>query len=274
MTGWTANQAMGEPVQRVFHIVNEQTGQPMEDVVGRILLDGGPVPLAEHAALVTKNGATLPVEDSASPILDAEGKVIGVALVFQYVTEKRRTQEAMQKYRATLEQRAVERTAMAKNQAMQLRQVALELSDTEERERKRYKYYEIRIWACQCVKARNDKIDTFMIVLSCPSLYVFLALLFNLANVVFDGHAFKQSLPFHRVISSTRSELAQKANRIDDSEFFYQNIRGAPGCIGNGLKGYHFDCQTLLKLILLIYNPKIWSLSNQNFFVYFVSFRG
>ena len=139
MTGWTANQAgMGEPVQRVFHIVNEQTGQPMEDFVGRILLDGGPVPLAEHAALVTKNGATLPVEDSASPILDAKGKVIGVALVFQYVTEKRRTQEAMQKYRATLEQRAVERTAMAKTQAMQLRQVALELSDTEERERKRY----------------------------------------------------------------------------------------------------------------------------------------
>ncbi len=138
MTGWKAEQAMGEPVLRVFRIVDEQTGQPMEDIVERILREGGPVPLAEHAALVAKDGTTLPVEDSASPILDAEGKVIGVVLVFQDVTEKRRTQETLQKYRATLEQRVAERTTMAETQAMQLRQLALELSDTEDRERKRF----------------------------------------------------------------------------------------------------------------------------------------
>ena len=48
--------------------------------------------LANHAALVTKDGSTVPVEDSAAPILDAAGRVIGVVLVFHDVTEKRRAE--------------------------------------------------------------------------------------------------------------------------------------------------------------------------------------
>ena len=95
LTGWTTEAAAGQPVQGVFHIVNEQTGQALEEPVARVLRERRAVGLANHAALVTKDGRTVPVEDSAAPILDATGQVVGVVLVFHDVTGKRRAEAAL-----------------------------------------------------------------------------------------------------------------------------------------------------------------------------------
>jgi PAS domain S-box-containing protein len=95
LTGWKVEDAMGRPVTDVFRIVNEQTDQPLEAPVARVLREGRTVALANHAALVTKNGSTVPVEDSAAPILDAAGQVIGAVLVFHDVTDKRRAEEEL-----------------------------------------------------------------------------------------------------------------------------------------------------------------------------------
>ena len=83
------------PSRTCFDIVNEQTGEPLEEPVARVLRGGRAVALANHAALVTKDGRTVPIEDSAAPILDAAGQVIGVVLVFHDVTEKRRAEETL-----------------------------------------------------------------------------------------------------------------------------------------------------------------------------------
>ena len=64
LTGWKAAEAAGQPVQCVFHIVNEQTGEPLEEPVARVLREGRAVELANHAAVVTKDGRTIPIEDS------------------------------------------------------------------------------------------------------------------------------------------------------------------------------------------------------------------
>ncbi len=96
LTGWKAEEAMGRPVASVFRIVDEWSGQPLEEPVACVLREGCVVALANHAALVTKDGRTVPVEDSAAPILDAAGQVIGAVLVFHDVTEKRRSLEALQ----------------------------------------------------------------------------------------------------------------------------------------------------------------------------------
>ena len=69
----------------------------MEEPVARVLREGRAVELANHAAVVTKDGRTVPIEDSAAPILDAAGQVIGAVLVFHDVTEKRRAEEALRK---------------------------------------------------------------------------------------------------------------------------------------------------------------------------------
>ena len=97
LTGWQEGQAVGQPVQTVFHIINEQTGQPGADIVGQVLREGRAVALANHTALVTRSGQQVPVEDSAAPITDAAGQVVGAVLVFHDVTEKRLNQAALQR---------------------------------------------------------------------------------------------------------------------------------------------------------------------------------
>ena len=96
LTGWKAEEAIGEAIQNVFQIINEQTRVPAEDIVTRVLKEGRVFELANHTGLITKDGREIPIEDSAAPIKDRSGKVVGVVLVFHDVTEKRRAQEILQ----------------------------------------------------------------------------------------------------------------------------------------------------------------------------------
>jgi len=95
LTGWREDEARGKLVQEVLTIINEKTREPAEDVIRRVLRDGRVTLLANHTALVTRDGREIPIEDSAAPIKDSAGNVIGVVLVFHDVTERRRAQEAL-----------------------------------------------------------------------------------------------------------------------------------------------------------------------------------
>jgi len=95
LTGWQTEEALGQPMQNVFRIINEKTHAPAEDLVARVVNEKRVVVLANDTALVTKDGREVPIEDSAAPILDAAGNVKGVVLVFHDVTEKRRALEAL-----------------------------------------------------------------------------------------------------------------------------------------------------------------------------------
>jgi PAS domain S-box-containing protein len=95
LTGWQFEEAMNQPINKIFRIINEKTRQPAEDLVARVLNEKRAVALANDTALVTKDGGEIPIEDSAAPILDSNGAVIGSVLVFHDVSEKRRTQEAL-----------------------------------------------------------------------------------------------------------------------------------------------------------------------------------
>ena len=95
LTGWTPEQATGKPIAAVFPVINEKTRQGADDVVAQVLRDKRVVALANDTVLVTKDGGEVPVEDSAAPILDAAGNIVGVVLVFHDVTAKRRIQEEL-----------------------------------------------------------------------------------------------------------------------------------------------------------------------------------
>ena len=100
LTGWKPEEAEGQPIQNVFQVVSEQTQQPAEDIVARVLREGHAFELANHTALMTRDGQVIPIEDSAAPIRDRSGKVLGVVIVFHDVTEKRRAQVALRESEA------------------------------------------------------------------------------------------------------------------------------------------------------------------------------
>jgi diguanylate cyclase (GGDEF)-like protein/PAS domain S-box-containing protein len=100
MTGWTTPEAQGRALGQVFHIVNEQTRLPTENPVATCLNQGKIVGLANHTLLISRDGMEFGIEDSAAPIRDAQGAVLGVVLVFHDVTEQRRLSGEMS-FRAT-----------------------------------------------------------------------------------------------------------------------------------------------------------------------------
>jgi PAS domain S-box-containing protein len=92
LTGWSASEAEGRPLTDVFRIVNERSRATVENPVEKVLRSGGIVGLANHTVLIARDGSEVPIDDSAAPIRDKNGPLIGVVLVFRDVTEQRRAQ--------------------------------------------------------------------------------------------------------------------------------------------------------------------------------------
>ena len=99
MTGWRNEEARGRPVTQIFHIVNEDTRAATENPVFTCLERGQTAGLANNTVLVSRNGQEYGIEDSAAPIRNVQGLIIGVVLVFHDVTEQRRLSGEMS-YRA------------------------------------------------------------------------------------------------------------------------------------------------------------------------------
>ncbi len=90
LTGWSAAEAIAQPLPRVFRILDEETREPALDPVQRCQREGRVVGLTNHTVLISRAGHEYAIEDSAAPIRDHRGQVLGVVLVFKDVTEARR----------------------------------------------------------------------------------------------------------------------------------------------------------------------------------------
>lgn len=95
LTGWTAAEARGLPLHTVFAVVDTLTRQPCPDIVARVMRTGEVVGLANHTSLLSKDGREYQIADSAAPIHDADGSVVGVVLVFSDVTAQYAAREEM-----------------------------------------------------------------------------------------------------------------------------------------------------------------------------------
>ena len=99
MTGWSFEEALGKPLPQVFSIVNQNTRKPCENPVEKVLETGGVVGLANHTVLIAKGGGERIIADSGSPIQDREGRLYGVVLAFQDITEKHRMEAELARTR-------------------------------------------------------------------------------------------------------------------------------------------------------------------------------
>ena len=95
LTGWTNEEAAGQPLPAVFRIVEEKTMRTVEDPVSRVMASGSIVGLGNHTVLIARDGTELPIDDSAAPIRDARGQIAGVVLVFRDASESRSIETAL-----------------------------------------------------------------------------------------------------------------------------------------------------------------------------------
>jgi two-component system sensor histidine kinase/response regulator len=95
LTGWTQAQAIGCPVDEVFHIINQDTRQPATIPVLETLAHGTIQGLANHTVLIAVDGSESPIADSCAPIRDRDGQVVGAVLVFRDVTKEYAVQRAL-----------------------------------------------------------------------------------------------------------------------------------------------------------------------------------
>jgi diguanylate cyclase (GGDEF)-like protein/PAS domain S-box-containing protein len=103
LTGWMLEEAIGQSIREVFHIINEKDRQPGEDIVGRSLRERCVITLSNNTALISRAGREISIEDSVAPILDAADNLSGVVLVFHDVTEKRVAEESLRRTKDLLE---------------------------------------------------------------------------------------------------------------------------------------------------------------------------
>ena len=95
LTGWTHAQALGRPVDEVFHIVNKETRERANIPVADALAHGTVQGLANHTVLIARDGREFDIADSCAPIRDADTQVVGAVLVFRNVTDEYAAQQTL-----------------------------------------------------------------------------------------------------------------------------------------------------------------------------------
>ncbi|HEX5757861.1 MAG TPA: EAL domain-containing protein [Thermoanaerobaculia bacterium] len=95
LTGWSSVEAVGKPVAEVFSLFDEMTRRPLDGPVERCLEENRVVESPGHALLVRSDGMEFSVRDSAAPIRDGDGRLVGSVLVFKDVTQLRGLEREM-----------------------------------------------------------------------------------------------------------------------------------------------------------------------------------
>ncbi len=118
LTGW-GDEAKGQPLEEVFHIVNELTRWPADNPVMRVLREGMIVGLANHTVLIGRDGTEHPVSDSAAPIRNRRGVTVGVVLVFRDESERHHSQQALLEHNRLTALRADTAALFARGEALE-----------------------------------------------------------------------------------------------------------------------------------------------------------
>ncbi len=95
LTGWSQQEAAQRPITEVFRVAREPGRDFIADPVQRVLDASVPASLKEGTVLLARDGRQFPVDDSAAPIRNDAGELIGVVLVFRDVGARRRAEEAL-----------------------------------------------------------------------------------------------------------------------------------------------------------------------------------
>jgi PAS domain S-box-containing protein len=103
LSGWSLADAIDRPLPEVFRIINADNREAVADPVHLVMAQGQVVGLANHTVLLSRDGQEYQITDSAAPIHNAAGEIVGVVLVFSDITDKYQTQKALHLTRFSVE---------------------------------------------------------------------------------------------------------------------------------------------------------------------------
>lgn len=89
LSGWTQQEATGQPVDEIIHLVDEQTAESIPCAINGSLRNNEVERNLQGRLLVRKGGEEIAVAESAAPMHDADGRVVGAVLVFDDVRQTR-----------------------------------------------------------------------------------------------------------------------------------------------------------------------------------------
>jgi len=95
LAAWRLEEARGKPIDDVLTLIDEISREPIDNPLLRVLGKGRSDAATEHAVLVTRAGHEVAIQESAAPICDRQGRVIGAVMVFHDVTRERRLKRAL-----------------------------------------------------------------------------------------------------------------------------------------------------------------------------------
>jgi len=102
LTGWSSEEALGQPLETVFQIINERTRAPAESPARLCLREQRAAGQTIHVVLLSKEGGERPIDMSAAPIRTTAGAVVGAVLVFRDATERKRAEDELRQMAADL----------------------------------------------------------------------------------------------------------------------------------------------------------------------------
>lgn len=108
LSGWDPDLAAGRPVEEVLELLREDTAEPIENPIRKALRTRESVGLDNHTVLVSRDGRQFVIDDSASPISDADGQIFGAVMVFRDITKRREAERALRDAYRQLEDKAAE----------------------------------------------------------------------------------------------------------------------------------------------------------------------
>ncbi len=95
LTGWENREAQSQLINNVLTVVDEVTREAAESPIMRCLREGQVLGLTEHTVLVNRRGQEIAIQDSAAPIRDRAGNLIGAVMVFHDISKERRLHRAL-----------------------------------------------------------------------------------------------------------------------------------------------------------------------------------
>lgn len=95
LTGWSLEEATDSPIQRVYQLIDESSGEPLSNPARQVLTQLTPKHSTEHCLVIQRNGTQTPIQHTASPIRSRSGITLGAVVVFQDVSFTRNLAEQL-----------------------------------------------------------------------------------------------------------------------------------------------------------------------------------